>query len=735
MLITNFASGELSETLNGRVDLQQYYSGAARLSNFEIIPTGGIKRRRGTVRCAQLAGECRLIPFIIDKNESFVLALKAGQATIYKSGAIYAAQNTFTIPYANLTEIKEIQYVQDYDRLVLVHKSYKPQIIKYDSSLHTFSCSAMDFMFYPDVYLDDDFDYIMLPYNAEPSRVSTADNHLKFTYNVQIDGQTVTKTKEYAKEENAYYILNGTLFEYEYGGNSWHNYNNDSNIDTTLFGEAGKYPGCAAFYNSRLFFASTDLGRQTIWASAAPNAKGTRYNNFSTFRKYVTVNQVTKPADAHGFTCSISLEDIDTVNNTTVLRNVSQDFTAGLSKPETDYYLTLASYFPLGTKVTAVTSNTITVNAAAQTTEDLTGIVGTLSLWKNAEQADAGDYTYTIVSQNTVTADCAFNFDIASRENEAIKWLGTGKMLAAGTESGVWGIPGTVTALNVQAEQTGTYGSDDIQAISLETALIYFAQGNKAIREYYYDSTSEAFRTNNLAILAPQMLEESRAVDFDFITNPINRIVVTRADGKAVTLLYDKNNGVMGWNRVELASGNILSIAVVRGNDENDIIYFEVKDGENYWLEELDPGLGPYIDGAKIYEGSTDGYGNTAILFNVTADKECSILDIPEDFITAGDNVLIGYKYESLIKSMPVIKNEANRQKRIAKLLVRFLHSDLPLLKYGSSFVENFIRQEYPAEGIKEVNIPSISEYDAVFTLSYNGTKEVEILAVEALIA
>ena len=313
MLITNFASGELSETLNGRVDLQQYYSGAARLSNFEIIPTGGIKRRRGTVRCAQLAGECRLIPFIIDKNESFVLALKAGQATIYKSGAIYAAQNTFTIPYANLTEIKEIQYVQDYDRLVLVHKSYKPQIIKYDSSLHTFSCSAMDFMFYPDVYLDDDFDYIMLPYNAEPSRVSTADNHLKFTYNVQIDGQTVTKTKEYAKEENAYYILNGTLFEYEYGGNSWHNYNNDNNIDTTLFSEAGKYPGCAAFYNSRLFFASTDLGRQTIWASAAPNAKGTRYNNFSTFRKYVTVNQVTKPADAHGFTCSISLEDIDTV--------------------------------------------------------------------------------------------------------------------------------------------------------------------------------------------------------------------------------------------------------------------------------------------------------------------------------------------------------------------------------------------------------------------------------------
>ena len=75
MLITNFASGELSENLNGRVDLNQYYRGASRIENFEIIPTGGIKRRPGTRRLAKLDGDNRIIPFIVNKNQVYVLEI------------------------------------------------------------------------------------------------------------------------------------------------------------------------------------------------------------------------------------------------------------------------------------------------------------------------------------------------------------------------------------------------------------------------------------------------------------------------------------------------------------------------------------------------------------------------------------------------------------------------------------------------------------------------------------
>ena len=75
MLITNFASGELSQNLNGRVDIQPYYQGAATIKNFDIIPTGGIKRRVGTKRIAELDGDARIIPFIMNKDSVYILQL------------------------------------------------------------------------------------------------------------------------------------------------------------------------------------------------------------------------------------------------------------------------------------------------------------------------------------------------------------------------------------------------------------------------------------------------------------------------------------------------------------------------------------------------------------------------------------------------------------------------------------------------------------------------------------
>jgi len=44
----NFAGGELTPTIEGRTELGLYQNGAKRLSNFVILPSGGIMRRHGT---------------------------------------------------------------------------------------------------------------------------------------------------------------------------------------------------------------------------------------------------------------------------------------------------------------------------------------------------------------------------------------------------------------------------------------------------------------------------------------------------------------------------------------------------------------------------------------------------------------------------------------------------------------------------------------------------------------
>ena len=158
MLITNFASGELSPKLYGRIDLQQYYQGASRIKNFEIIPTGGIQRRCGTQRIVDLGHNSRIIPFIIDKNRVYVLEFSPYQLRIYlyTNGTVSLTQ-TITTVYQYLDDCKDIQYAQNYDTMDLVQRKYKPYELVFDFSLNSFTLTQMSFDFEPDVVLDDDF--------------------------------------------------------------------------------------------------------------------------------------------------------------------------------------------------------------------------------------------------------------------------------------------------------------------------------------------------------------------------------------------------------------------------------------------------------------------------------------------------------------------------------------------------------------------------------------------------
>jgi hypothetical protein len=50
VLFTNCAAGELSDTLFGRIDIPFSHAGVSHLANVDVIPTGGIQRRKGSKR-------------------------------------------------------------------------------------------------------------------------------------------------------------------------------------------------------------------------------------------------------------------------------------------------------------------------------------------------------------------------------------------------------------------------------------------------------------------------------------------------------------------------------------------------------------------------------------------------------------------------------------------------------------------------------------------------------------
>lgn len=746
MMITNFASGELSPTLNGRVDLQQYYSGASHLENFSIIPTGGIKRRVGFKRVQAIEHDSRIIPFILNKNRSFIFELyydntsEHGVLQIWEvqiDGSLLAHQNAIQLPYISLAEIKEIQYAQNYDTLVMTHRSYRPYIIVWNANggtTNTFTCSQMEFDFYPDVLVDDDFGYIMiLGASATTPPVVTATQTGGYSC-VFTNVSGVSETKVYKAGEIPHCIFDGKLKKYD-STSGWLDFENDE-IDNTQFITTSKFPACCSFFNNRLFFASTMEKPQKIWASAAPDSKNTRYNDFCNFKKYVTVGRNVKDADLHTFTCAI---DVPAAGATqTVLRGVSQNLTQALIKSPTEYYCS-GELIPLGTKVVSITADTITLNTRVDITSQQLNVVCTIQLWKTADEVTADDYEFKVLSNNTTSADDAFNFEIASDENDYILFLSSNKFLTVGTESSVWSIPAGVNALQIAAEMQGRYGSDNIQGMAVATATIYFAQGKKGIREFYYNSQVEAFQTNNIAIAAEQMLTESPVEDFDYVTNPYNRIICVRADGQIVTLLYDKNNGVMGWSRVTMENCKFRNVAVVRGAEQNDLIYSVVKDGDGintkYFIELYDDNNQVYLDSWQLYQVEQEienAYQSTAILFNITKDTTCSVTSIPEDFIDDGDIVYIGYKFTSDIISMPIINNDPTGKKRIVDLIIRFYNSYMPKVRFTNKPDELITGVIPPFSGIKKVTFPGASDRDVDFELQTDELHPVCILSINA---
>ena len=287
MLITNFASGELSQSLNGRVDIQQYYQGAAAIKNFDIIPTGGIKRRPGTKRVAELDDNNRIIPFIVDKNLVYILELglnpsydpevetsQPGRIRVWQrqvSGAYSVVQTVYT-PWESLAEINQLHYAQNYDTIVFVHKNYRPYIMELDGT--TFSASAMEFDFSPDVELDDDFDYVMVDVgNALPTG-TYANGHWSFTYKRMVNDVATDYTQDFGEGINDFWtIWKGRLYKSQIVLNAcnWVQYGTDAEIDTELFTTANKMPACVAFFNNRLFCAKKKQWRR--WFSYPQETK------------------------------------------------------------------------------------------------------------------------------------------------------------------------------------------------------------------------------------------------------------------------------------------------------------------------------------------------------------------------------------------------------------------------------------------------------------------------------
>ncbi|MDO7240321.1 carbohydrate-binding protein [Acinetobacter baumannii] len=121
----NFSAGELSPTLYTRTDIQQYSNGAKKLLNVIPLVEGGIRKRPGTLFLTTSATSLRLIPFVVNSDQAYMLILKPLSIQVFnpRTKTVVA---TVTTPYT-AAQIPELQFVQYRYEMFFTHNNVPVQ--------------------------------------------------------------------------------------------------------------------------------------------------------------------------------------------------------------------------------------------------------------------------------------------------------------------------------------------------------------------------------------------------------------------------------------------------------------------------------------------------------------------------------------------------------------------------------------------------------------------------------
>lgn len=123
--VTNFTAGEWSVKMEGRVDIGRYGQACSELLNMTIMPHGAATRRMGTEFIALCDNEpVRLIPFVFNREQAYVMELTPGRIRFFRSGG-YLAGKDISSPYG-AGDIRDLAYCQSADVMYLVCRNQAP---------------------------------------------------------------------------------------------------------------------------------------------------------------------------------------------------------------------------------------------------------------------------------------------------------------------------------------------------------------------------------------------------------------------------------------------------------------------------------------------------------------------------------------------------------------------------------------------------------------------------------
>jgi hypothetical protein len=515
---TNFTAGELSPRVQSRIDIAKYNNGLKIAENVQVMVQGGARRRAGLRMAAETktsAKRARLVPFIYNRDQAYMLEVGDLYLRVFKDGVQVAGPYEVSTPYVEAS-LFEIDYVQGADTMYLVQGDVPVYRLQR--------------------FADNDWRLLPAPFTVEPFDELGINPAIALTLSAATVGtaRNFNAPAGFLAADVGRYIVSGSGLALITA------YVDTSNVTCTI---QSAFSGTAIASGAW----TLDGTPQTTCTVSAVGPVGTAITATLGAAGWRATGEVGKYIKVNG-----GLLKITGYTSSTVLQGIVQQVL---------------------TSTTAAIANSWTLNSSIWNAVSKYPRAVTLHEQRLLLAGSAG-YPQTLLGSRigdtlnfelgTLDTD-AYSRELATDQIAPIVHLSQGRRLMVFTSSNEMSLRGgnekPITPTNIQKNDESSAGSNKVRAVKVGNELLFVQRAGRKVRACGYRADIDGFDSPDRTVFS-EHITSSGIVDMAFQQEPDALLSCVRADGQMAQCTYDSEQEVNAWGRW-LTDGLVESVATI----------------------------------------------------------------------------------------------------------------------------------------------------------------------------
>lgn len=520
---SNFTKGELSELMEGRVDIEQYFSGCKTLENFIVREAGSAGRRSGTRYVATVKTPSlftRMVGYRQSKTAAYTLEFGNGYLRFYKNNARLENPPGTPVEIASpyvAADLPLLTFTQLNDVLFITAQFYAPR------RLERFS--------------DTVWQLRLEPFTVPPS----------YEYGTR---PTATLTPGATSGSGVTFTASATQFE-------------ASDVGRELVVIAGTNIGARATITG---FSSTTVVTGTItqnFVNTTANA-ATDWKITESYKTAVTPSAKSPEGATITLTLAAAGWRTGDVGKFVQLNGGVAEITGITSNLIVN--AVLRSELSV---VTAASSNAWSLEEAAWSSfngypscnefhEARHYYAGSLAQPQTFWGSKTDDFVNYAVG---VLDDDAVQYTIADNQFNPIVWMRSSDDMLMGTSSGEFrafgGQEKPITPTNISVKPQSSYGSsEDVAPLRIGSVVLFATASGRRLREMVFSFEINRYVSPDLLLLGEHLTRDFAIDEMAYQREPTAVVWAVRDDGTLLGMTYLRDQNVVAWHRH--LTGNVL---------------------------------------------------------------------------------------------------------------------------------------------------------------------------------